>query len=558
MGCASTFDEYLCHGFLLMSAAEPVRLRIAIERLSSTAANRYAIWVVEAPYPGGYVLHERVWTDALNQLWQNWLEFFSLRGLPQVPHVPSAYVPQSFTDNLIDDPAATNRSHTGRLMQTLGIRLWQWLFDGAIQSSFDQSLGMAIGQETWLSLCLDIRDPELIALPWEIMQPQPGRQALALNDTIRFSRTTSDVDPLPSLRLESTLKILLVLGAEDIGDGVNALQGSQSPRLQLEAEAAMLKRILQGEIASGNRSRALAAPCQVDVLIQPSPSELIQALKQRQYGIFFYSGHGVPAPDGGLLFLNQNAQLNGTELAQVLTHHRVKLAVFNTCWGAQPDQLNQRMIARSSLAEVLLHHGVPAVLAMRDSIADDEALSFIQGFAQAIAEQAPLDLAAAIARQQLLTLYGFNQPAWTLPVLYNHPDFDCQLLSRPPVDITRLPGEGASTNPLAAIRAVEEPTHIWYIYAGIMRVGRRPENDLVISEPWVSSSHAEIFCRSGLGGTVAEQPTYYLRDDSRYGTFCRVQENWRHIHRQEVSLQPGTQMRFGSLQGRLMEFVMDG
>ena len=88
--------------------------------------------------------------------------------------------------------------------------------------------------------------------------------------------------------------------------------------------------------------------------------------------------YGVPAPDGGMLFLQADRAMNGTELAQVLTRSRVKLAVFNACWGAQPDQQGHQAIPRSSLAEVLLHHGVPAVLAMRDSIADQEALSFIQ------------------------------------------------------------------------------------------------------------------------------------------------------------------------------------
>ncbi|MEO1094889.1 MAG: CHAT domain-containing protein [Cyanobacteria bacterium J06638_28] len=542
-----------------MPSAEPIHLRIAIERLSSAADTHYAIWVVEAPYPGGYVHHDQLWTDELNQLWQNWLQFFSLRGLPQVPHVPSIYIPQFITDNLIDSPATANRSYTSRLMQTLGIRLWEWLFDGAIQSSLDQSLGIAMGQASPLSLSLDIRDPDLIALPWEIMQPQPGRQALSLSEHIRFRRTTSDVDPLAAIELDKSLKVLLVLGEEDVPTPDDTA-GDTAATLNLESEASMLKRILQGEISSSLRARGMAVSCQVSVLLRPSPNDLIKALERGKYNVFFYAGHGVPAPDGGLLFVNARNSLNGTELAQVLTRCRVKLAVFNTCWGAQPDQQNQIPIPRSSLAEVLLHHGVPAVLSMRDSIADEEALSFIQVFAQALAERHPVDRAVSIARQHLLTLYKFNQPAWTLPVLYMHPDFDSQLLAVPETEITRLPGEGGAVGPVAAIRAVEDPSLIWYIYGGVMRVGRRPENDLVIPEPWVSSRHAEIFCRqfSGSSGTEGRQATYYLKDDSRYGTFCQWQDGWKHIHRQEITLQAGTQLRFGSPQGRLMEFVIEG
>ncbi|MGF1458639.1 MAG: CHAT domain-containing protein [Leptolyngbyaceae cyanobacterium] len=532
--------------------SEPTRLRIAIERLSNAATPHYAIWVVEAPYPSGYVHHDRPWTSELNQLWQTWLELFSLRGLPAVPHVPSTYVPQMVTPELIKSPNGQEQGYTGRLMQTLGVRLWQWLFDGAIKGSLDQSLGIAMGQGNPLCLSLDIRDPDLIGLPWEIMQPQPGRQAMSLNDYIRFSRTTSDVDPLAEVELDAALKILLVLGEPDVpGDRESA------DTLQLEVEAELLKRLLMGEGTSGISPR-MAVPCQVDVLVRPRATELIKSIEKGGYNVFFYSGHGIPAPDGGLIYLRTESTLNGTELAQLLLHNRVKLAVFNTCWGARPDQQAEHTMARSSLAEVLLHHGVPAVIAMRDAIADEEALSFIQVFSQALAERNPVDRAVAIARQHLLTLYKFNQPAWTLPVLYRHPDFDSQVLSDQDAEITRLPGEACPNSPVAAIRAVDEPHLVWYLYGGTLRVGRRPENDVVIPEPWVSGNHGEIFCRQVSGQAAGLSVAYYLKDDSRYGTFCHQTEGWQHIHRQEVYLQSGTQLRFGSPQGRLMEFIIEG
>lgn len=535
--------------------SEPIRLRIAIERLSAATTPHYAIWVVEAPYPGGYVHHDRPWTEELNRLWQNWLELFSLRGLPPVPHVPSSYSPQSIPARpmLVDDPIGKERGYAGRLMQTLGVQLWQWLFDGAIKSSLDQSLGIAMGQGNPLCLSLDIRDPDLIGLPWEIMQPQPGRQAMSLNDHIRFSRTTSDVDPLASIGPDPTLKVLLVLGEPDL-----PRDRDSADTLQLQSEANLLRRVLMGEGSSGLTPRT-AAPCQVDVLVRPQAAELIKILERGQYNVFFYAGHGVSAPDGGLIFLRTESTLNGTELAQLLLRNRVKLAVFNTCWGARPDQQNQRTIARSSLAEVLLHHGVPAAIAMRDAIADEEALSFIQVFSRALAERHLVDRSMAIARQHLLTLYKFNQPAWTLPVLYQHPDFNSQVLSEQDMEITRLPGEACGGNPIAVLRAVDEPGMIWYLYGGCLKVGRRPDNDVVIPEPWVSGDHAEIFCRQPRDSDRTDNKPcfYYLKDRSRFGTFYQQTEGWQHVHHQEICLQPGMQLRFGSLQGRLMEFVID-
>ena len=76
---------------------------------------------------------------------------------------------------------------------------------------------------------------------------------------------------------------------------------------------------------------------------------------------------------------------------------------------------------------------------MRDEVADQEALSFIEAFAKGLTEGMLIDQAVAVARQQLLTLYKFNQPAWTLPILYLHPYYDGELLKSFDEGITELP-----------------------------------------------------------------------------------------------------------------------
>jgi hypothetical protein len=275
--------------------------------------------------------------------------------------------------------------------------------------------------------------------------------------------------------------------------------------------------------------------------------------------VFFYGGHGVPAPDGGLLFLQPDVTLSGTELAQVLTRSRVKLAVFNACWGAQPDTDGDRVIPRSSLAEVLLHHGVPAVLGMREEIADLEALSFIQALAGALTERMPIDRAVAVARQQLVTLYKFNQPAWTLPVLYMHPEFDGELIMPLEEGVTELPENslfGKQQNQSnASLRSLGDTAQVWQVKGGLMRVGRRPENDIVIGERWVSQKHAEIICREPVGNGNGET-TYWLRDFSRYGTLICESDSWLKIHHQEYKLKSGVKLKFGSSQGQMLEFVI--
>ena len=521
-------------------------LNLSVARLSTSSTENFAIWVMKAPYSAGYVFHDCLWPQSLADSWQAWQELFAPESLLQVSPVTA------FPPTLALPSAPISSPYSSRLMQHLGISLFEWLFQGPIQSSLAQSQGIAIGQDKPLRLRLEIRAPDLIALPWEIMQPQPGKAAVSVSGQLLFSRTTSDVDPLPPLPVNQELNILLVLGQNTPLFETSPTNSDQS--LQLENEAATLVETLKS-------SNSLATvKCHVDTLLQPSPEEVISHLETQAYNIFFYAGHGRPAPDGGLLFLRPGITLNGTELAQVLTRSRVTLCVVNACWGAQPAVVNRQPLARSSLAEVLIHHGVPAVLGMREEIADREALSFIQAFAQALAARRPIDQAVAIARQQVLTLYKFNYPAWTLPVLYLHPEFDGELIRLPAEEITVIPEDLLSgiepPLPTALLRALTPTGKVWLLGAGVARLGRLAENDIIIPEAWVSQRHAEIFCRNA-SRDATTIPNYFLRDISRFGTLVLASDGWQEVHRQEVPLESGMQLKFGSLQGQNFQFIIE-
>jgi hypothetical protein len=541
-----------------MSWSKTPNLSLAIAPLSAVEAEQhYAIWVLQAAHPGGYVHQDRFWLPTLTQIWRVWHEFFSTRPLLNNTLMAASDRQLSeiqLADSLEALPSPGQQSSYGsRLMQLFGIQLWAWLFEGKIHNSLSESQGFAIAKNMPLRLRVDLRDPNLIVLPWEIMQ-QPGKQAISLSQQLLFSRTTTDVAPLSPRSFDTDLKILLVVGQQ--------ADEAVSP-LDLEREAQTIAEILKETSKTKYKDRRIIAPvsCQVDILVQPTPPDLTGRLERESYNLFFYAGHGIPAPDGGLLFLCPDTPpLSGTELAQILTRRRVTLAVFNTCWGAESAHDGQgQAIPRSSLAEVLVHHGVPAVLAMRDAIADQEALSFIEAFAQALTERVSIDEAVAIARQHLLTLYKFNQPAWTLPVLYMHPEFSGYLL-QPLAEgtPTELP-ELSSTwmeykTPTAFIRVVGlVPEKIWRIRGGIMRVGRQKDNDLVIEEGWVSQKHAEIFCRDLLD----EREAYYLRDFSRYGTLVYQEGSWQRVHHQEIALQAGMRLKFGSSHGQELEFFLE-
>lgn len=518
-------------------------LNLAITPLVNTGPENYAICVFEAPYPSGHVIHDCVWHAGLTHAWQEWQQMFAPYSRIKISPGVKPQAQNLLSQELLFPASGQPTNYSSRLMQYLGVSLWRWVFDGPILGCLERSSGIAMGQNTRLRFRLEVRDPKLIALPWEIMQREVGQSAISLSQNILFSRTISEVERLPRLQLDRDLKILLVLGEDD--------------NLKLDKEAAILEQILANNSLVGNNLQG-CVPCSMKTLLQPTPQQLIKELETKAYNIFFYAGHGLTGPDGGFLCLQANKRLNGMELAQVLARTGVKLAVFNACWGAQPDVIQGQPIPSSSLAEVLIRNGVPAVLGMRDEIADEECHNFIQVFVQALQRRMPIDQAVAQARQYLLTVYRFNQLPWTLPVLYLHPEFDGELIKNYDEGITELPETSipglASLFPTAFLRSAGI---VYVLQNGITRIGRTADNDIVIPEPSVSRRQAEIICRNSFTGNTPVR-VYYLQEKSTYGTTWILNQNgWQQIHRQEVPLEPGMQLKFGSMKSHPWEFIIE-
>ncbi|NJL11124.1 MAG: FHA domain-containing protein [Calothrix sp. SM1_7_51] len=519
-------------------------LNLAIARLVNIGTDTFAIWAVNAPYSSGNVLRDCVWPHELTKIWEEWQDMFANHERLDVVPPGTSQHPNAKSGNIILPPINSDNSYTGRLMQSLGMNLWHWVFNHKTLDSLERSQGIAIGQRQPLRFRLDVRDPLLTPLPWEIMQREPGQPTMSLGQTLLFSRTTSTDEPLTNLRSEQALKILVVLGAD-------------SQILDLEKEADMIEQSLNDGAPMGSNSFGYA-PCMVKTLLEPTPKELIGELERGGYNVLFYTGHGQVGPDGGYLQLRSDMLINGMQLGQVLKGSGVKLAVFNACWGAQPDSVNSQAIPYSSLAEVQIRLGVPAVLGMRDIIKPVESQNFINALANGLRKRLPIDQAVAEARQQLLKLHGFNHPAWTLPVLYLHPEFNGELLRSFFDGITELPTEMPETAfpdiktqiTQAKLRSLSGGI-TYNLRKGITRIGRTPENDIVIPEPSLSRRHAEILYRN-------TEKTYYLEDFSTYGTTWISSNNvWQQIHRREVPLEPGMLLKFGSTRTQSWEFVIE-
>jgi pSer/pThr/pTyr-binding forkhead associated (FHA) protein len=136
-----------------------------------------------------------------------------------------------------------------------------------------------------------------------------------------------------------------------------------------------------------------------------------------------------------------------------------------------------------------------------------------------------------------------------------HPEFDGQLLQT--LDETQSPTvmpNISRTMPAAFLYYLDRPERKWSIRGGGMNIGRDMENDLQITEKWVSKNHCRIICRK-----KPDHPDYqyFLEDFSRFGTFIYQDGHWKQVHNQEVPLESGLQISFGSYQGQILAFVVE-
>jgi CHAT domain-containing protein len=102
----------------------------------------------------------------------------------------------------------------------------------------------------------------------------------------------------------------------------------------------------------------------------------------------------------------------GSRLAGLLEDHSsLRLVVLNSCKGARGSREN----IFAGTAQVLVQHGVPAVIAMQTEVMDETACSFAETFYRALAEGLPVDVCVGAARQALA---DERNPEWGTPVLY--------------------------------------------------------------------------------------------------------------------------------------------
>ncbi|MEG4345257.1 CHAT domain-containing protein [Microcoleus sp. A003_D6] len=301
----------------------------------------------------------------------------------------------------------------------LGQQLYSGLFQGNLRDSWTCAQGIAQHRREVLQLRLGLKGRRLPRLPWEVLHA--GDRPLATGTDVVFSRYQPGTSLFKQSRVlpcSGPLKILMAIASPSDRDS-----------LQLKREVLHLQQELQNRTLNPLKNSP-HSEIQLTILEQPDREQLTQALEQGHYQVLHYAGHSNLGSRGGELYLVSSRTgltetLSGDDLAGLLVNNGIQMAVFNSCRGAygDPSDLADDSPERN-LTEALVKRGIPAVLAMAESIPDDVALTLTRLFYRNLNQGYPVDLSLSRARAGLISAYGSHQLYWALPILYQHPDFD--------------------------------------------------------------------------------------------------------------------------------------
>lgn len=309
----------------------------------------------------------------------------------------------------------------------LGQQLYSGLFQGNLRDSWTCAQGIAQHRREVLQLRIGLKGRRLPRLPWEVLHA--GDRPLATSTDVVFSRYQPGTSLFKQTRIQPSggpLKILMAIASPGDRDS-----------LQLQREVLHLQQELQNRTANPLKSSPHCPEIQLTILEQPDREQLTQALEQGNYQVLHYAGHSNLGSRGGELYLvsrrtGLTETLSGDDLAGLLVNNGIQMAVFNSCRGAYGDPSDMADDSpERNLTEALVKRGIPAVLAMAESIPDDVALTLTRLFYRNLNQGYPVDLSLSRARAGLISAYGSHQLYWALPILYQHPDFDGYLTGAP-------------------------------------------------------------------------------------------------------------------------------
>jgi CHAT domain len=284
-------------------------------------------------------------------------------------------------------------------MIRFGTDLFETLFQGDVRRLYDEARSRQHGRK--LDLVFTSMVPWIAEKPWEFAYDAARRSFLATED-IHFIRNVLTAIPADVVRPAPGPLRILVASAQPAGFG----------RLSVDQEVEVIRRGFDPLIEAG-----LAT---VEVLARATPASIHARLATGRFSIVHFIGHGLfneQTQEGALVFESASGgeyYLGERSAREIFCQRGVTLVFLNACQTGTGGRAD----FNKGVAQSLVSHGLPALVANQYSVLDSSATQFAQQFYWALAQGMSIGRAAREARIAVnYTLQG-ESIDWAVPVVY--------------------------------------------------------------------------------------------------------------------------------------------
>lgn len=263
-------------------------------------------------------------------------------------------------------------------MIEFGGHLFETLFHGDVRRLYDEARAR---QHHKLDIVLTSMIPWIAEKPWEFAYDAVRQSFLATEEVHLIRNVLTAVPASAAPPQEGPLRILVV-AAQPVGFGT----------LSIDQEVEVIRRGFVPLVEQGLVT--------VDVLARATPSEIQKAISTGGFRIVHLIGHGMfdeTKQEGSIIVENArggSVPMGVRSVREIFCKRGVSLVFLNACQTGSGGlkEFNK------GVAQSLVSHGMPAVVANQYSVLDSSATSFAQHFYWALAHGMSLGQAACEAR----------------------------------------------------------------------------------------------------------------------------------------------------------------
>lgn len=284
-------------------------------------------------------------------------------------------------------------------MIDFGGALFETLFQGDVRRLYDEARARQRGRK--LELVLTSTIPWLAEKPWEFCY-DTSRESFLATEEVHFVRnvvTAVPADPIEACR--GPLRIL-------VASAQPAAFGALSIDREVEVIHSHFRPLLDAKLVD------------LEVLPHATPETLHRTLETGSYDIVHFVGHGVfdaTKKEGSLIFEDDRGRaypLGQRSVREIFCGRGLSLVFLNSCQSGTGGRAD----FNRGVAQSLVAHGLPALVANQYSVLDSSATSFANYFYASLAQGYSLGQAAREARIAVNYALQGELIDWAIPVLY--------------------------------------------------------------------------------------------------------------------------------------------